>query len=261
VTAVGFVGSEVEGGIATVTLRRPEALNAISGEMATAVAGEFRALAAVPDVRVAVLAAVGERAFCVGADLKERGRLDRDGWLDNRERIRDMFASIREAQVPTVASVFGYALGGGFELALSCDLLVAADDSVFGLPEATVGIVPGGGGTQLLARRIGVARAKELIFTGRRLPVEEALAWGVANRVVPRDELAEATAELAGQILRASPVAVREAKSAIDAGFGTPLGDAVEIEDAAWRAALDSADRAEGVAAFNEKREPRWTNR
>ena len=260
-TAVECVGSEVEGAVATVTLQRPEALNAISGEMATAIAAEFRKLAADPVVRVAVLAAEGDRAFCVGADLKERGRLDRDGWLDNRERIRDMFASIREASVPTIASVFGYALGGGFELALSCDLLVAADDSVFGLPEATVGIVPGGGGTQLLARRCGVARAKDLIFTGRRLPVEEALAWGVANRVVPRDELDEATADLAAQVLRASPVAVRKAKSAIDDGFGSPLGDAIEIEDAAWRAALDSTDRAEGVAAFNEKREPRWTNR
>jgi len=261
VTAVPFVGTRVEGGVATVTLERPEALNAISGAMATAIASAFREGVADPSVRVTVLSAAGERAFCVGADLKERGRLDREGWMDNRERIRSMFAAVREARVPTIASVFGYALGGGFELALSCDLVVAADDSVFGLPEATVGLVPGGGGTQLLARRCGVARAKELIFTGRRLPVEEALAWGVANRVVPREELADATAEVAGQILGASPVAVREAKSAIDAGFGSPLRDGIEIEDAAWRAAVDSADRAEGIAAFNEKREPRWTNR
>ena len=260
-TTVAFVATEIHEGVATVTLRRPDALNAISGEMATAVAGEFRGISADPGVLVAVLAAAGERAFCVGADLKERGGLDREGWLDNRERIRDMFAAIREAGFPTIASVFGYALGGGFELALSCDLLVAADDAVFGLPEATVGIVPGGGGTQLLARRCGVARAKELIFTGRRLSVEQAAAWGIANVVVPRAELADATADLAVRILRASPVAVREAKSAIDTGFGSPLADAIEIEDAAWRAALDSADRVEGIAAWGEKREPRWTNR
>jgi enoyl-CoA hydratase/carnithine racemase len=261
VTPVPFVATEIRDGIATVRLQRPEALNAISGEMATAVAGEFRRVAADRDVRVAVLAAAGERAFCVGADLKERGRLDREGWLDNRERIRDMFASLRDTAVPTIASVFGYALGGGFELALSCDLLVAADDVVFGLPEATVGIVPGGGGTQLLARRCGLARAKELIFTGRRLPVEQALEWGIANRVVARNELADATADLAAQILRASPVAVREAKSAIDAGFGSALREGIETEDAAWHRAIDSADRAEGVAAWGEKREPRWTNR
>jgi len=261
VTPVPFVATEVENGVATITLRRPEALNALSGAMASEVAAAFGGIAPGGDVRVAVLAAEGDRAFCVGADLKERGRLDRDGWLDNRERIRDLFAAIRRAPVPTIASVFGFALGGGFELALSCDLIVAADDAVFGLPEAIVGIVPGGGGTQLLARRCGVARAKELIFTGRRLPVEEALEWGVANRVVPRDELVSATADLAALILRASPVAVRGAKTAIDAGFGSALGDAIEIEDAAWRAALDSADRAEGVAAFNEKREPTWTNR
>jgi len=259
VTAVPFVQSRIEDGVATVTLQRPEALNAISGAMATEIEVAFREAAGDGSLRVAVLAAAGERAFCVGADLKERGRLDREGWMDNRERIRAMFAAVREAPVPTIASVFGYALGGGFELALSCDLVVAGDDAVFGLPEATVGLVPGGGGTQLLARRCGVARAKELIFTGRRLPVEEALAWGVANRVVPREELAEATAELAGQIVRASPVAVRHAKSAVDAGFGTSLPHGIDIEDAAWRAALDSADRAEGIAAWGEKREPRWT--
>jgi enoyl-CoA hydratase/carnithine racemase len=261
VTAVPFVESRIEGGVATVTLQRPEVLNAISGAMASEIADVVRSATADPAVRVVVVAAAGERAFCVGADLKERGRLDRDGWLDNRERILALFAAVRESPVPTIASVFGYALGGGFELALSCDLVVAADDAVFGLPETTVGLVPGGGGTQLLARRCGVARAKELIFTGRRLPVEEALEWGVANRVVPREELAEATAELAAGILRASPVAVREAKAAIDGGFGSPLRDGIEIEDGAWRAALDSADRAEGIAAFNEKREPRWTNR
>jgi enoyl-CoA hydratase/carnithine racemase len=251
------VGSEV----ATITLSRPEALNAISGEMAADVAAAFRAAAGDERTRVVVLAAAGDRAFCVGADLKERNQLDDAGWLANRERIAGMFASIRETPTPTIASVFGYALGGGFELALSCDLVVAADDSVFGLPETTVGIVPGGGGTQLLARRCGLARAKELIFTGRRLAVEEAHAWGVVNRVAPRGELAGATADLAAEICGAAPVGVREAKRAIDGGFGAPLSDGLALEDAAWRAAVASEDRAEGVAAFAEKRDPRWTGR
>jgi enoyl-CoA hydratase/carnithine racemase len=172
-----------------------------------------------------------------------------------------MFATVRETPVPTIASVFGFALGGGFELALSCDLIVAADDAVFGLPETTVGIVPGGGGTQLLARHCGIARAKELIFTGRRLAVEEARAWGIVSRTASGETLADATAGLAAEIVRAAPVALREAKRAVDDGFGRPLADGLALEDGAWRAAVASQDRAEGVAAFAEKREPRWTGR
>jgi enoyl-CoA hydratase/carnithine racemase len=255
---VALVESTVDDGVATVTLSRPEALNAISGDMAIEVAASFRAVSG-GDARVVVLAAEGDRAFCVGADLKERGTLDHAGWLQNRERMAGMFAAIRETPVPTIASVFGFALGGGFELALSCDLIVAADDAVFGLPETTVGIVPGGGGTQLLARRCGLGRAKELVFTGRRLAVEEAHAWGVVSRVAPAGALAEAVADLAAEIMRAAPVALREAKRAIDGGFGLPLAEGLALEDGAWRAAVASEDRAEGVAAFSEKREPRWT--
>jgi enoyl-CoA hydratase/carnithine racemase len=257
---VALVESTVDDGVATVTLSRPEALSAISGEMAVEVAATFRAVSG-GDARLVVLAAEGDRAFCVGADLKERNTLDHAGWLQNRERMAGMFAAIRETPVPTIASVFGFALGGGFELALSCDLIVAADDGVFGLPETTVGIVPGGGGTQLLARRCGLGRAKELVFTGRRLAVEEAHAWGVVTRVAPAGALAEAVADLAAEIMRAAPVALREAKRAIDGGFGLPLAEGLALEDGAWRAAVASEDRAEGVAAFSEKREPRWTGR
>jgi enoyl-CoA hydratase/carnithine racemase len=256
-----LVETHVGGGVATITLSRPEALNAISGQVAVEVAEAFGAVARDDQTRVAVLAAAGDKAFCVGADLKERNRLDHAGWLENRERMTAMFAAIRDTPLPTIASVFGFALGGGFELALSCDLIVAADDAVFGLPETTVGIVPGGGGTQLLARRCGVGRAKELIFTGRRLPVEEAHAWGIVNRVVPSEGLAAAAAGLAGEIGRAAPLALREVKRAIDGGFGAALREGLALEDAAWRTAVASGDRAEGVAAFNEKREPRWTGR
>jgi enoyl-CoA hydratase/carnithine racemase len=162
---------------------------------------------------------------------------------------------------PTIASVFGFALGGGFELALSCDLIVASDDAVLGLPETRVGIVPGGGGTQLLSRRIGLARAKDLILSGRRIGAEEARDIGVAQRVVPRDGLAEVTRALAGEICANSPVGAREAKAAIDLGFDAPLQVGLDLEDLAWRRAVASDDRREGIAAFNEKRDPRWTNR
>jgi enoyl-CoA hydratase/carnithine racemase len=144
---------------------------------------------------------------------------------------------------------------------LNCDLIVAARDAVFGLPEVTVGIVPGGGGTQLLARKAGLGRAKELIFTGRRISGEEAFDIGLVTRAVEREALESATLELAGEICKASPIAVREAKAAIDRGFGMALADAIELEDLAWRRNAASDDRHEGVAAFNEKREPKWQGR
>ena len=251
----------LDGHVGTVTLNRPEALNAISGEMADELAGAVLQAAAHPDVWVVVLAAAGDRAFCVGADLKERNRLDDRGWMRNRVFMRGMFDSVRSVPQPTIASVFGFALGGGFELALSCDLIVAADDAVFGLPEVTVGIVPGGGGTQLLARRIGVARAKELVFTGRRIAAAEALELGLVWRVVPRGELEAATTELAEAICRSSPVSVREAKQSIDRALGVSLETGIELEDLAWRRAVASDDRVEGIAAFNEKRDPEWKGR
>jgi enoyl-CoA hydratase/carnithine racemase len=247
--------------VGTVRLSRPEALNAINGQMADEVAGTVLQAAAHPDVWLVVLAARGEKAFCVGADLKERDQLDDAGWLRNRVYMRSMFDSIRAVPQPTIASVFGFALGGGFELALCCDLIVASEDAVFGLPEVRVGIVPGGGGTQLLARRIGVARAKELIFTGRRVAAAEALDIGIVSRVVERPALESATLELATEICRSSPVGVREAKRAIDRAFDVSLDEGIDLEDLAWRRAVASDDRPEGIAAFNQKRDPKWKGR
>ena len=247
--------------VATVRLNRPEALNAISSELANELAGAVLQAAASPETWIVVLAAAGEKAFCVGADLKERNQLDDAGWMRNRVLMRSMFDAIRSVPQPTIASVFGFALGGGFELALSCDLIVAADDAVFGLPEVTVGIVPGGGSTQLLARRLGVSRAKSLIFTGRRLTAVQALDLGLVERVALRELLDSTTLDLASEICRSSPVAVREAKQAIDRGFGLSLETGIELEDLAWRRNVASEDRKEGVAAFNEKREPSWRGR
>ena len=247
--------------VATVTLDRPDAMNAISSEMADELAGAVLQAGANAETWVVVLAATGDRAFCVGADLKERAALDDAGWMRNRVLMRAMFESLRSLPQPSIASVFGFALGGGFELALSCDLVVASEDAVFGFPEVTVGIVPGGGGTQLLARRIGPARAKELIFTSRRISAGDAFDLGLVARVVEGDALAGATAELAREICRGSPVAVREAKLAVDRAMDVPLADGVDLEDLAWRRAVASADRLEGIAAFNEKRDPRWSGR
>lgn len=258
---MALVEIRLDGHVGVLTLNRPEALNAISGRMADELAGALLHMAANPDAWVVVLAANGDRAFCAGADLKERNRMDDAGWLRNRILIRALFDSLRALPQPTIASVFGPALGGGFELALSCDLIVAAEDAVFGLPETRVGIVPGGGGTQLLARRVGTSRAKEVILAGRRLSAAEAAAWGVVARVVPRADLPAATMELAAEVCRASPVGVREAKQAVDRAFDVSLPAGIELEDLAWRRAVASSDRNEGIAAFNEKRDPRWQNR
>jgi len=254
----GPVRLEVSDGVATVTLERPEALNAISTGLAVALAAAVEPLATDPAVRAVVLAAAGDRAFSVGADLKERAGFDDHGWFVQREAFRRGFAAVRRCPLPTVAAVFGYALGGGAELALACDLVVAADDATFGLPEVRLGLVPAGGGTQLLVRRVGRSAAKDLVLTGRRVDAAEALRLGLADRVVPRAELPAAARGLAAEIAGNAPTAVRLAKWAIDLGADLAQEAAMEVEDQAWRRAVLSDDRREGIAAWVEGRDPRW---
>lgn len=259
-TSSGLVSLRSEDRIATVTLNRPDALNAISGEMADELSEVFWRLAHDKDTWVVVLGAAGDKAFCVGADLKERAKFTLFDFYKNRDQIRGLFSSLRKIPQPTIASVFGFALGGGFELALSCDLIVAADDAVFGLPETRVGLIPAGGGTQLLTRKVGVARAKELIFRGRRFDAREAKDLGLVAEIVARQDLGSWTMQVAADICKSSPVAVRQAKEAIDAALGVPLEDGLEREHDAWRRTMNSLDREEGIAAFAEKRDPEWSN-
>jgi enoyl-CoA hydratase/carnithine racemase len=218
-----LVRVEVADRVATVTLNRPEVLNAISTELAVALAEAVEPLATDPGVRAVVLTGAGERAFCVGADLKQRAGFDDHGWFVQREAFRRGFAAVRRCPLPTVAAVAGFALGGGTELALACDLVVAADDAIFGLPEVRLGLVPAGGGTQLLVRRVGRSVAKDLVLTGRRVGAGEARRLG----------LAEVGADLSQEA-------------------------AMEVEDQAWRRAVLSDDRREGIAAWVEQRDPDW---
>ncbi|MEA2475954.1 MAG: hypothetical protein QOC87_153, partial [Actinomycetota bacterium] len=236
-------------------------LNAISGALAAELATVAREVASDNDIWVVVLAAAGEKAFCVGADLKERGSFSLEDYYANRKQVRGLFEALRAIPQPAIAAVFGFALGGGFELALSCDLIVAAEQTQLGLPEARVGLLPAGGGTQLLTRKLGPARAKELIFTGGRLSAEQGLKWGLVTRVVPFEELDTAATDLAEEVCKSSPTAVREAKRAIDAALGVPIDQGIEIENDAWRVVIETQDRREGIAAFNEKRAPQWQNR
>ena len=258
---VDEVALERRGHVAVVRLRRPQALNAITAAMADALTETLEALGGDHDVWVVVLTADGDRAFCVGADLTERSTMTPEELAARRVSLRRMFAAVRAVPQPTIAGVFGYTLGGGFELALGCDLIVAADDATFGLPEARVGLVPAGGGTSLLSRAIGPARARELIYTGRRMDAAEARDLGLVTQVVPRVRLEEALAGLAGRIAESSPVATRLAKAALRAATEAEETAALDAEEAALAEAARSRDAEEGVRAFAEKRLPSWENR
>ena len=244
--------------VAELIMDRPEALNALSTDQARRLRDAAREVAADRLVSVLVLSSALSQAFCVGADLKERGRLDDDQLRAQREVFVEAFGAVLETQVPTIAAVDGYALGGGCELALSCDLIVASDDAIFGLPEVGLGLVPGGGGTQLLSRRVGLNRALDLILTGRRVTAAEALDLGLADRRVPAGSARTAARQLADEIAGHSPVSLRAAKRAVREGFDTDLTTGLGLEDQAWREAAFSADRREGVAAFNDRRAPHW---
>ncbi|MEQ7009883.1 enoyl-CoA hydratase-related protein [Actinopolymorpha sp. B17G11] len=246
------------GNVAEFVLDRPEALNALSTNLARSIGRASADLAADRRVRAVVVSSACEKAFCVGADLKERSDFtDADLWAQ-RPIMRAAFGGLLDLPVPVVVAVHRYALGGGFELALAGDLIVADQTAIFGLPEVSVGLVPGGGGTQLLARRIGWSRAFDLIVTARRVEAAEGERLGFVDRLVPPGQARETAVDLARQIAGNSPVGVRSAKRALRLGAAAGLAEGLEIEDAAWRETAFSADRREGIAAFNEKRPPSW---
>ncbi|WP_226344364.1 enoyl-CoA hydratase/isomerase family protein [Agilicoccus flavus] len=252
-----------EGHVAEIVLDRPEAMNAVSSDLAIALArtcAQVAALAEAGDVRAVVVSSTHPKAFCVGADLKERNALSDAELVAQRPTARAAYRSVLDLPVPAVAAVDGYALGGGCEIALSCDLIVAAPGATFALPEVSVGVVPGGGGTQLVTRRLGWGGAASLVFTARRVDGTQAVRMGLADELAPDGARAHAL-ELAAGIARHSPVALRNAKRAMRLGADVDLAAGLEIEDNAWRATAFSGDRAEGVAAFVEKRSPRWPGR
>jgi enoyl-CoA hydratase/carnithine racemase len=251
-----------EGGhVAELVLDRPEAMNAVSTEMARAIASATSELAQDPDVRAVVVSSSHPKAFCVGADLKERNAFTDDDLRAQRPVARAAYRGVLDLPVPAVAAVDGFALGGGFEIALSCDLVVCGEDALVGLPEVSVGVIPGGGGTQLLTRRVGWSRAARMIFTAQRYSAEDACRLGAVDEVVPAGTARDRALELATTIAAHSPVGVRNAKAAMRQGFDTDLASGLQIEDDRWAATAFSADRAEGVAAFNEKRRPVWPGR
>ncbi|MFD4634991.1 enoyl-CoA hydratase/isomerase family protein [Streptomyces sp. NPDC058284] len=253
-----YVAVRRHGCVVELVLDRPKAMNAVSTEMARSIAAACAALAEDRDARVVVLTSTHERAFCVGADLKERNSFSDAELRRQRPTTRASYTGVLDLPMPTVAAVHGFALGGGFELALACDMIVADPTAVVGLPEVSVGVIPGGGGTQLLPRRVGAARAAELIFSARRVEAAEARELGLVDLLVGEGEARTEALALGARIAANSPVGLRAAKRALRLGHGLDLRAGLEVEDAAWRTVAFSADRAEGVAAFNEKRKPQW---
>jgi enoyl-CoA hydratase/carnithine racemase len=254
------LGEDDPGAIALLTLDRPEVMNAIDDAMLAALHAALDELEGDAAIRALVLAGAGDRAFCAGMDLKERAGFSDDDLRAQRALIVGLVRRLHELPVPTIAAVDGVALGGGFELALACDLIVAGEGASFGLPEVRVGIFPGGGSTQTLTWLVGPARARDVILTGRRLTAAEAEAWGVVARVVSLGGALEAALALARTIAEGAPLGIRQAKAAIR-GAHRALADGLEAENALYETVLVSDDRREGFRAFTEKRKPRFTGR
>lgn len=245
---------------AILTLNRPEVLNCISTALVQRLDVLLGELAADRTVRAVVLTAAGDRAFCSGMDLKERTGMTAAQIGSQRRALLAVLGFLHRFPKPTIAAVEGAAMGGGFELALCCDLLVASESARFALPEVRVGIMPAGGGTQTLTWLVGPARARDLILTGRAIPAAEAERWGIVARLVPPGEALTAALELASDISRGAPIGLRQAKAAVRRAF-RPLGAGLDEEDELYQAVLESEDRVEGFQAFTEKRPPNFTGR
>ncbi|MEQ8603982.1 MAG: enoyl-CoA hydratase-related protein [Marivibrio sp.] len=240
-----------------VVMNRPTARNAFNTAMATELLTVFQALAHEPDgVRAAVLTGEGDRAFCAGADLKERRGMNEAAWRAQHKIFEDMARAILDCPIPVIGAVNGAAFGGGCELALACDFAYAADDARFALTETSIGLIPGIGGTQLLPRRVGTARAKEILLSARPFSAEEAAAWGIVNRLCARETLVPETLATAARIAANAPLAVAQAMRAVDQGMESGLAQGLAVELDCYDKLVGTEDVAEGVAAFNEKRQP-----
>lgn len=255
---VEFQGEDNE--ILVVTLNRPEVMNAMNTQMLEERLALFREQAYNEKLRCIVITGAGEKAFSAGGDLKERNGMSDGTWRNQHQIIEELVLLTRDFPVPIIAAVEGYALAGGCELALSTDFIIASETAVFGLSEALRGILPGGGGLQNLARAIGVRRAKELIYTGRKIDAALAYEWGMVNRVVAKGTALQTALEIAEKIAESAPMAVRAAKTSINNGSETDYHTAYALDIAAYNLLVSSEDRLEGVAAFNEKRKPKWKN-
>jgi enoyl-CoA hydratase len=247
---------EVSGRIATLTVNRPEVRNALSKETVDEIHAALRALANRDDIGVVILTGAGDKSFVAGADIRE---IRERGKHEALEAInQELFTAVENFPWPAIAAVNGYALGGGFELALASDIRVAAETARFGFPETNLGIIPAAGGTQRLPRHVGWGKAKEIILTGRILDANEAEQLGLVSKVVPADELMATAKEFAEKILSRGPLAIRLAKLALNVSARAGLDAGLQVERMAQTVLFESEDKKEGTTAFLEKRKPKF---
>ena len=246
---------EAKNGIATLTLNRPEARNAISRDLLKRMEELVTALRFGASIRVVVITANGP-AFCAGADLKERATMTPDEVKSFLHTLGCVFEDLDQLEKAVIAAINGMALGGGLELALTADIRIAADTAKMGFPETRLAIIPGAGGTQRLPRIIGKGQAKEMIFTAEPVDAQKAMAVGLLNRIFPPDQLLQESQKLAGTIAQSGPIALQQAKVAIDKGLDTDLHAGLAVESKAYSVCIPTEDRLEGLRAFKEKRKP-----
>jgi enoyl-CoA hydratase/carnithine racemase len=252
---------EKQGGATVLTLNRPEVMNALNFALLNALKEEVESLRFDSQTRAVIVSGAGDRAFCAGADLKERAAMDPVEVKKFIFTIRNLFTAIEQLNKPVIAAVNGIALGGGTELALACDIRVAAEKASMGLTETRLAIIPGAGGTQRLPRLIGLGKAKELIFTGRRVDAAEALQIGLVNSVCRPESLLEECMKIVAMIEETGPVAVEQAKYAINHGTETDIATGLAIESNAYWVTIPTEDRMEALKAFREKRKPVFKGR
>ena len=244
--------------VCLLTLNRPESMNAINMELLHALLEQVHSLRLRKDVRALILTGAGEKAFCAGADLKERSGMTQEQVKEYIHNIRSLSSAIEDLNKPVIAAVNGVALGGGTELALASDIRFAAETATMGLTETRLAVIPGGGGTQRLPRVVGRSRAKEMIFTGRRIDAAEAERIGLVTEVSSQERLLSRCRETAEAIAENGPVAVEQAKFAINRGMETDIATGLSIESAAYWVTIPTEDRLEGLRAFKEKRKPNY---
>ena len=252
---------EQDGQIVTLTINRPEVMNSISFPLLLALKDHVEQIHFDSETRVVIITGAGDRAFCAGADLKERATMSETDVKKFIFTIRNLFTFIENLNKPVIAAVNGVALGGGTELALACDIRIASTKATMGLTETRLAIIPGAGGTQRLPRLIGRGKAKELIFTGRRVDAREALEIGLVNKVCEPEELMNEARKMAEMICETGPIAIQQAKYAINHGIETDISTGLAIESNAYWITIPTEDRLEGLRAFKEKRKPVYKGR
>ncbi|MFO7840032.1 MAG: enoyl-CoA hydratase-related protein [Desulfosalsimonadaceae bacterium] len=241
---------------AILTLNRPEAMNSLNVALLHAIKDAVWQIRFDKDIRAVIITGAGEKAFCAGADLKERAGMSQDEVRKYIYTIRNLFSEIEALNKPVVAAVNGVALGGGTELLLASDIRIASGKAVMGLTETRLAIIPGAGGTQRLPRLVGKGKAKEMILTGRRVDADKAHSIGLVNSVCEPEQLLEEAQKMTALICEGGPIALEQAKYAIDAGMETDLHTGLAIESNAYWLTIPTEDRLEGLAAFREKRKP-----